>query len=96
MDTEGYRLQLRAHLIEFRDIPSRSYKILCLYFNSSHLAILSVLPDVRYEFFLLLFEFGSLAVEFALCLFEGSLVFAEALGGGHAAAEGPFYYLSFC
>jgi len=59
-------------------------------FDSTHLARFGVLLDVGYEFLFLVLKLGALAIEFALGLFEGALVFAEAFGGGHAFAEGPF------
>jgi len=64
-----------------------------LYLARPHLPILGRLLDVGHQLLLLVLELDALAVELALGFLEGALVFAEAFLGGHAFAEGPFYYL---
>ena len=71
-------------------VSPRSDQIFRLDLTSPHLSILGALLDVLDELPFLVFEFDALAVEFALGLFEGALVFAEAFLGGHTFAEGPF------
>ena len=88
------RLQLRPHLIELLDIPPRAHQIFRLHLHGTHLTALGILLDLRDELLLLVLELRSFAVELTLGLFKSALVFAEALGGGHALAEGPFYDLA--
>lgn len=74
-------------------IPPRADEIFGLDFAGAHLAVLGALLDVQDQFLFLVFELHPFAVEFALGLFEGALVFSEPLLGGHAFPEGPFYDL---
>ena len=71
-------------------VPPRAHEIFGLDFDGAHLAVLGVFLDVLYQFLFLVLELRPFAVQFALCLFEGSLVFAQTLGRRHAFAEGPF------
>lgn len=80
-------------MVEFLDVPTGADEVFGLDFAGAHLAVFGGAFDVGDEFLFLGFEFGALAVELALGFFEGALVLAEALLGGLAFAEGPFYYL---
>lgn len=73
--------------------PSRPNEVLGLDFDSAHLAILGALLDVGNQSLLLLLQLGTLAIEFSLGLFKGSLMLPQSLGWRHALAEGPFYDL---
>jgi hypothetical protein len=59
----------------------------------ANLTILRALLDIGDELLLLVLQLDSFPVKFALGLFKGALVLAEALGGRHSLAKGPFYYL---
>ena len=71
-------------------IPSCADQILGLDLRGAHLALLGALPDLADEGLLLLLELDTDLVEFPDGLIEHSLVLAQALGGRHALAEGPF------
>lgn len=103
---EGYCLELCAHLCEFLDISTCPNEILghdfaCILKEMSvgqaaghdgcyHLASLCALLDVLDELLLAVFQFGALAVEFALRLGERALVLAQTLGGRDCAAKESF------
>lgn len=74
-------------------LPSCPHEVLCLYSQRSHLTVLRALLNILDQLFLLIFEFHTFTVKFSLRLFECPLVLAQALGGRHALAKGPFHNL---
>ena len=86
----GYPLQRRAE-----DKPPRSNQIFGLDLAGAHLPIFGALFNVLNQFLLLVLKLNTFAVEFALGLFESSLVFSETFLGGHTFAKGPFDDLGF-